>query len=111
MLDSKQNSAEPNLVRTAQEAVWKSDFGRDYTDRNTFDVQSLNNLWLRNYGVARSTINEQFLSGIAKAASVLEVGCNAGNQLLLLKQMGWLNLSGTELQPYAIEIGVRACRM
>jgi len=55
-------------------------------------------------GVARSTIIDQFPSEIPKTASFLEVGCNAGNQLLLLKQMGWSNLSGTALQPYAIEI-------
>jgi pseudaminic acid biosynthesis-associated methylase len=89
---------------TSQEGVWKGDFGRDYTDRNTFDPKSLDELWLRNYGVARSTINEEFLSGIPRNASFLEIGCNAGNQLLMLRQMGWSNLSGTELQPYALEI-------
>jgi len=104
MLTSKEDSAENLCRQTAQEAVWDGDFGRDYTDRNTLDAQSLDDLWLRNYGVARSTINEEFLSGIPKNASFLEVGCNAGNQLLLLKQMGWSNLSGIELQCYALEI-------
>jgi len=104
MLKSKEDSAENLCRQTAQEAVWDGDFGRDYTDRNTLDAQSLDDLWLRNYGVARSTINEEFLSGIPKNASFLEVGCNAGNQLLLLKQMGWSNLSGIELQCYALEI-------
>jgi len=104
MLKSKEDSAENHCRQTAQEAVWDGDFGRDYTDRNTLDAQSLDDLWLRNYGVARSTINEEFLSGIPKNASFLEVGCNAGNQLLLLKQMGWSNLSGIELQCYALEI-------
>ena len=104
MLKSKEDSAENHCRQTAQEAVWDGDFGRDYTDRNTLDAQSLDDLWLRNYGVARSMINEEFLSGIPKNASFLEVGCNAGNQLLLLKQMGWSNLSGIELQCYALEI-------
>ena len=75
MLKSKEDSAENRCRQTAQEAVWDGDFGRDYTDRNTFDAQSLDDLWLCNYGVARSTINEKFLSGIAKNASFLEVGC------------------------------------
>jgi len=35
---------------------------------------------------------------------VLEVGCNVGNQLLLLKEMGYTNLWGIELQDYAVEI-------
>lgn len=89
---------------TSQEGVWKGEFGREYTDRNMFDTRSLDELWLRNYGVRRSTIAERFLNGIPKAAKFLEVGCNAGNQLLMLRQMGWSNISGTELQPYALEI-------
>lgn len=104
MLTSKENCTGNDSATTAQEVVWKGNFGRDYTDRNTLDVRSLDDLWLRNYGVTRSAIAEQFLSGIPKDASFLEVGCNAGNQLLLLKQMGWSNLSGIELQSYAIEI-------
>jgi pseudaminic acid biosynthesis-associated methylase len=104
MSSSKEKPDEISSEPTAQEIVWKGNFGRDYTDRNRFETQALDELWLRNYGIARSTINAQFLSGVAKTASFLEVGCNAGNQLLLLKEMGWSNLSGTELQPYAIEI-------
>lgn len=104
MLNSKENSPDKNNAQTQQELVWNSDFGRAYTDRNTFDIESLDALWLRNYGVSRREINAQFLGGISKTAKVLEVGCNAGNQLLLLRQMGWSELSGVELQPYALEI-------
>ena len=93
-----------NANETQQERVWKGDFGHEYTERNTLDVESVDQVWLRNYGVARSTINQSFLSGISKAAKFLEVGCNAGNQLLMLRQMGWTDLSGTELQPFAMEI-------
>src|SRR5579864_1147686 len=93
-----------NATETQQERVWKGNFGREYTERNTVDVESLDQHWRRNYGVARSTINESFLSGISKDAKFLEVGCNAGNQLLMLSRMGWKNLSGTELQPFAMEI-------
>jgi pseudaminic acid biosynthesis-associated methylase len=89
---------------TSQEGVWKGEFGREYTDRNMFDTKSLDDLWLRNYGVGRSTIVERFLNGIPKSAKFLEVGCNAGNQLLMLREMGWSNISGTELQPYALQI-------
>lgn len=98
------DGATGNHLATPQTAVWKGDFGREYTDRNLHSVESLDELWQRNYGVTRSKINALFLSGIPKEASFLEVGCNAGNQLSLLRQMGWTNLSGIELQPYAIEI-------
>lgn len=98
------NRAIRSATETQQERIWKGDFGREYTERNTVDTASLDQLWRRNYGVARSTINESFLSRIPKDAMFLEVGCNAGNQLLMLRQMGWSNLSGTELQPFAMEI-------
>jgi pseudaminic acid biosynthesis-associated methylase len=89
---------------TAQTTVWKGDFGREYTDRNTFDTVALEELYRKNYGVTRREINQKSLGDISKNASFLEVGCNTGNQLLLLQQMGYSNLSGIELQPYAIEI-------
>lgn len=89
---------------TAQTDVWRGEFGRDYTDRNTLDVDALDALYRKNYGLTRTQINQDFLSGISKDASLLEVGCNTGNQLLLLQRMGYTNLSGLELQPYALEI-------
>jgi pseudaminic acid biosynthesis-associated methylase len=92
---------------TDQTVVWKGDFGRAYTDRNTFDTEALDQLTQRNYGITKTEINKVFLEGIASNASILEVGCNAGNQLLLLRQMGYTNLSGVELQPYAFEVARR----
>jgi pseudaminic acid biosynthesis-associated methylase len=89
---------------TPQTEVWKGEFGREYTDRNTFDVDALDALYLKNYGTTRTAINQELLSGILKDASFLEVGCNTGNQLLLLQTMGFSHLSGVELQPYALEI-------
>lgn len=91
-------------AETSQEAVWKGGFGREYTVRNTYEPAALDDLYRKNYGLTRKELNESFLRGIAKEASFLEVGCNTGNQLLLLQQMGWTNLSGIELQPYALEI-------
>lgn len=95
------SSASPETI---QSTVWKGQFGRDYTDRNTCDPEALDALYLKNYGVSRRAINEKFLQDIPKSASFLEVGCNTGNQLLLLQEMGYSNLAGVELQPYAIEL-------
>ena len=89
---------------TSQAAVWKGDFGREYTDRNTLDSVGLDDLYHKNYGLTRTEINANFLADIPKEASFLEVGCNTGNQLLMLNRMGWSNLSAVELQPYAAEI-------
>jgi len=88
---------------TAQTQIWKGEFGREYTDRNTFDVEALDSLYRENYGFTRTQINQEFLSDIPKEAKILEIGCNTGNQLLLLQRMGYTNLSGLELQSYALE--------
>jgi pseudaminic acid biosynthesis-associated methylase len=103
MTGTRAKSGDNLILETEQAAVWKGDFGREYTDRNTLDIAALDDLYRKNYGQARSEINKEFLREIAKDASFLEVGCNTGNQLLMLWQMGWSNLSGVELQPYAVE--------
>ncbi len=107
MADRDASSPSPAEPETAQSATWKSDFGREYTDRNTLDPERLDDLCRKNYGIARTEINEESLRDIPKSASFLEVGCNAGNQLLLLQRMGYSNLSGVELQAYALEIAQR----
>jgi pseudaminic acid biosynthesis-associated methylase len=87
---------------TAQTRIWQGDFGRAYTDRNTLETAELDALWVRNYGISRSAINQMFLEGISRSASFLEVGCNVGNQLLLLQAQGYTQLTGIELQSYAL---------
>jgi pseudaminic acid biosynthesis-associated methylase len=98
------SSPSSKAAETEQAMVWKSDFGREYTDRNTLDVEGLNQLCRRNYGITKREINETFLRDIPEYARFLEVGCNSGNQLLLLREMGCMNLSGVELQPYALDV-------
>ena len=98
------NGVGPQSAETAQTQVWGGEFGRAYTDRNMLDVEELNALWSGNYGVTRREINEIFLQDIPKDTSFLEVGCNVGNQLLQLQQLGYTNLSAVEIQSYAVEI-------
>ena len=102
--ESPGKTSPPPPAETAQAQVWKGNFGREYTDRTTFDIEALDSLYLKNYGLTRTQINQDFLRDIPKNLSFLEVGCNAGNQLLLLQKTGFSNLSGIELQPYALEI-------
>lgn len=95
------------VPETPQTSVWKGEFGRDYTDRNTCDIGQLDELYRSNYGITRTAINQAFLQAVPKESSFLEVGCNTGNQLLTLRQAGWENLSAIELQPYAADIARR----
>jgi pseudaminic acid biosynthesis-associated methylase len=90
-------------VKTPQIERWVSDFGRDYTDRSSLTPEGLNALYQKNYGVTRTQLNEQFLADVPRDARILEVGCNTGNQLHLLQQMGFRELFGIEIQPYALE--------
>lgn len=92
-----------NPSQTAQIKTWTGDFGREYTDRNTYSPEELDELYRRNYGITRSALNEKFLSEVPRDARILEVGCNMGTQLLALQQMGFHNLHGIEIQSYALE--------
>lgn len=83
-------------------SIWAEQFGRDYTDRNSLSLHELDTLYKTHYGVTRRQLNENFLKDIPLAARILEVGCNIGNQLLLLQQMGYSQLYGIELQHYAL---------
>lgn len=88
---------------TKQIRTWTGDFGREYTDRNTYTPGELDELYLRNYGVTRVEINDRFLKDVPRDARILEVGCNIGTQLLCLQQMGFSNLHGIEIQSYALD--------
>lgn len=77
-------------MNTEQLALWRSEFGRDYTDRNDREkperVESL----------------RRILDGIAPQR-VLEVGCNVGWNLEYLKRLGVPERYGIEPQYYAVE--------
>lgn len=88
---------------TEQMAAWQGTFGKEYTDRNALTLDEMEELYRKNFGVTRSDLNRRFLSGMDNSTRILEVGCNIGNQLLSLQKMGFQNLCGIELQPYAVK--------
>ncbi|OGL88692.1 methyltransferase type 11 [Candidatus Uhrbacteria bacterium RIFCSPLOWO2_02_FULL_49_11] len=103
-------------MTTQQEQFWQGQFGADYTERNNYDPAAFDAFYQQIYGVARSTMNDEFLSpisppkkgeikeGVSKEQwNILEVGCNVGNQLNLLQQQGYKNLYGIEIMEYAVE--------
>ncbi len=90
-------------MTTPQIERWTGEFGRAYTDRNTLSPDELDELYVKRYGISRTDLNRRFLAEIPRNAKILEVGCNVGNQLLLLERMGFTNLHGIEIQEYAIE--------
>lgn len=91
------------MMKTAQIEKWESDFGREYTDRNLLEPEALDALYQKNYGVSRSELNQRFLGQLPRSLRILEVGCNEGNQLCALREMGFVNLYGVEIQDYALQ--------
>ena len=75
---------------TPQLALWRSDFGRDYTNRNDRDKPERVEAW-------------RTLLGDAAPARALEVGCNVGWNLVYLERLGVRELYGIEPQPSAVE--------
>lgn len=88
---------------TEQISFWEGDFGREYTDRNPLNSETMNQLYQQYYGKSRTELNNEFIGFLKKDAKILEVGSNVGSQLQVLKEMGFTNLYGMELQWYAVE--------
>ena len=89
---------------TPQLGEWCGEFGREYTVRSCLTPEQVDALWQKNYAVTRTELNRRFLKNIPAEARILEVGCNIGNQLLLLQRLGYSNLYGVDIQDYALEI-------
>lgn len=87
-----------NFPETKQVETGRGEFGSQYSERNLYSPPDLDNLYQRYYGITRTALNHRFLADIPRSASILEVGCNLGNQLILLHEMGFENLTGIEIQ-------------
>jgi len=92
------------MKQTTQEEVWKTNFGEDYNYRNDFDNKALDDVYVSDIGISRTAMNEKFIGELDRDIKILEVGCNIGMQLVNLKEMGFKNLFGIELQPHAVEL-------
>lgn len=92
-------------MHSKQIDFWKGDFGKDYTDRSTYQsLEDWDKKYVEWYGVAKTALNEKFLGFLDKeTAKILEVGCNLGYQLQGLQAIGFKQLYGIELQEYAAE--------
>ena len=82
---------------------WTGDFGREYTDRNALSLDELDALYRKWFGISRRELNARFLGDLSRDTRILEVGTNLGNQLFLLREMGFRDLCGVEVQRYALE--------
>lgn len=88
---------------TEQLQHWNGEFGKQYTERNKATLKEVDELYINMYGVGRSNINQKFLDKLPRELKILEVGCNIGNQLCLLHEMGFSNLTGIDIQDIALQ--------
>ncbi|MBX7043371.1 MAG: methyltransferase type 11, partial [Ignavibacteria bacterium] len=91
------------MALTRQEKIWDSGFGEDYNKRNDFGNSELDEVYIKDIGVRRTDMNEDFIGFLDREAKILEVGCNIGMQLVNLQEMGFKNLYGIEIQASAVE--------
>jgi SAM-dependent methyltransferase len=96
---------------TPQEAKWLGEHGKTYSKGWVLEPPALDKLWRERVtgGVSRTEIIEEMLAGIPKDILILEVGCNVGNQLVLLEKLGYPHAYGVELIPEAVETA--KCRL
>lgn len=83
------------------EMWWSSWLGTNYAWIYRFTPEQLDEHWIKNWKVPRSGVTASMLKDVPKTATILEVGCSVGNQLTLLDKMGFKNLLGVEINPYA----------
>ncbi|MBK7128947.1 MAG: methyltransferase domain-containing protein [Crocinitomicaceae bacterium] len=89
--------------KTEQTDFWSGNFGKDYTERNLFTESEWDSYYLKQYGLTKLEMNDEFIGNLPKDAKILEVGCNIGMQLRGLQSQGFTNLYGIELQWYGVE--------
>lgn len=81
-------------------ATWLGPKGDKYADRFAFTPEQLDKHWLAQYSEdGRRKPLEDLLKDVPRDITILEVGANVGNQLLLLKSMGFQNVRGVEINP------------
>jgi pseudaminic acid biosynthesis-associated methylase len=90
--------------KSNQEICWQGAFGRDYTKRNPAIIDEMDKLYTTQYGITRTDLNLKFLDRCDHSIRILEVGANLGSQLQGLQKIGFKNLYGIEIQPYAVEL-------
>jgi len=93
-----------NFIDNAeQREFWKGEFGNAYVERNN-DVDKANELYKNMTGYTQQEILQKFFSDIDKESKIIEIACNVGLKLSMLKKLGFKNLYGIEINKNAYEI-------
>ena len=86
------------MVNAQQERTGSGGFGKEYANRNMMSPNEVDRLYVDNYGTSRTTLNKDFLEDVVeKNSKSLGVGCNIGDQLLLLQKKSYNDLRGSQM--------------
>lgn len=77
--------------------MWQGQFGKNYLDRNPQTGAEQDALCKKTYGVTFSRMIESL--GLPRDISILEVGCGAGNNLELFRDLGYKDIRGMDVNP------------
>lgn len=89
---------------------WAGRFGVAYTQRNPRTTEDMDALYVSRYGCSRSEMNDCALGTFPADTSLLEVGCNVGTQLRILRDgLGFTDLMGCDVNRRAVSEGRRLC--
>ncbi len=90
------------ITATKQSNFWMGEFGDSYSDRSSQDIEGMELTYRQAYGATRLSMNKAFVDKLPRSISILEVGANVGQQLEMLRLMGFTNLVGVEINDHAI---------
>ena len=91
-----------NTNQTPEHTFWLSDFGEMYLERN-YTYDDLNDTYKSLTGINIDKPYHDFFLDLSKEMTILELGCNVGLKLEILKKMGFKNLTGIDLNSKALK--------
>jgi pseudaminic acid biosynthesis-associated methylase len=92
-----------SLTTDTAKTIWAGDFGNEYSDRND-KIEDYELRYKNDTGFTQQEIFEKFFQDFDRDISILEIGCNRGLKLSMLKEMGFTNISAIEVNQKAYEL-------
>ena len=86
-----------------QKDFWSGSDGKSYIKRNN-SLELANKLYKERTGITHQEVFQEFFENLDRNMSILELGCNIGINLDVLKNMGFKKLTGLEINQEAIDI-------
>jgi len=91
------------LNSNEQHNFWLGSFGDEFLERLS-SIKKYDQSYNEQTGTTMTKIFNDFFSNLDKDIEILELGCNVGTKLEILKNMGFSKLNGLEINPKAIQI-------